>query len=161
MKRKNILCKSLSTLETLGSINVLCSDKTGTLTENRMSVVNSAVFTVEKTPDQVHKDVSDDTPDTSWLQLWHVAALCSATFEEETSSLGRPAGGDATDQAMLRFAEAISPVNPLLDEWTQTLDIPFHSKNKVLTYALFDCSLLFACSTFSPADSKPFMSLLI
>jgi sodium/potassium-transporting ATPase subunit alpha len=152
MKRNNILCKSLSTLETLGSINVLCSDKTGTLTENRMSVVNSAVFTVEKTPEQAHKDVSEDTPDTSWMQLWHVAALCSATFEEETSSLGRPPGGDATDQAMLRFAETISPVNPLLDVWTQTLDIPFHSTNKVLTSVLFDCSLLFACSIQLPLE---------
>jgi sodium/potassium-transporting ATPase subunit alpha len=86
------------------------------------------------------------------MQLWHVAALCSATFEEETSSLGRPPGGDATDQAMLRFAETISPVNPLLDVWARTLDIPFHSKNKVLTFVLFDCSLLFACSIQLPLE---------
>jgi sodium/potassium-transporting ATPase subunit alpha len=152
MKKKNILCKSLSTLETLGSINVLCSDKTGTLTENRMSVVNSAVFTAEKTPEQAHKDVSDENPDPSWTQLWHVAALCSATFEQETSSLGRPAGGDATDQAMLRFAETISPVTPLLDEWTQSLDVPFHSKTKVRMFNIFDCSLLSACSNQLPLE---------
>jgi sodium/potassium-transporting ATPase subunit alpha len=131
MKKEKVLCKSLSTLETLGTINVLCSDKTGTLTENRMSVVNSAIFTVEKTPEQAHNDVTESS-DSAWTQLWHVAALCSATFEPETSSLGRAAGGDATDQAMFRFAETVSPVTPLLDRWNQSLDVPFNSKNKVL-----------------------------
>ncbi|CEJ54849.1 Putative Na /K-exchanging ATPase alpha subunit [Penicillium brasilianum] len=42
MKNNNILPKGLSTVETLGCVNVICSDKTGTLTENRMSVTTTA-----------------------------------------------------------------------------------------------------------------------
>lgn len=43
MRKSNILCKSLATVESLGAVNVICSDKTGTLTQNIMSVVNISI----------------------------------------------------------------------------------------------------------------------
>jgi|SRR5271169_3138059 len=137
MKKHKVLCKSLSTVETLGSINVLCSDKTGTLTENSMKVTNATVLNETKTPDEARKVVTDDKTqrNNAWTQLWHVAALCcAAIFDSDT--MHRPLAerrilGDATDQATLRFAETLNPVDLLQKAWKQVLEIPFNSKNKV------------------------------
>ena len=134
MKVQKVLCKGLSTVETLGCINVLCSDKTGTLTENRMKVTSTAVLIDETTPEVVHHLMTEHES-ASWAQVWHVAGLCcSATFD--AASLDRPLNervilGDATDQATLRFAETLGPVSSLLSTWKQALEVPFDTKHKV------------------------------
>jgi len=137
MKKQKVLCKGLSTVETLGCINVLCSDKTGTITENRMTVTSASISSTEATPEIAHKAMSQETSGISraWKQLWHVATLCcGAKFDGDSQN--RPVAekvilGDATDQATLRFAETLSPTVPLLEKWRQVLEVPFNSRNKV------------------------------
>jgi len=133
MKKQKVLCKSLSTVETLGTVNVLCSDKTGTLTENRMEVVNAAISTDEISASKFSNLLKGGN--SAWLQLWHVAGLCcAAKFDSET--IEKPLSerkilGDATDQATLRLAETLSPVEDLYKSWKQIIEVPFNSKNKV------------------------------
>jgi len=147
LKKRKVLCKSLSTLETLGSINVLCADKTGTITENRMAVKNTAIMTDAMTPDQVHSVLlRGDASSTAWRQLWYVAALsCNVNLDFEggsTIALDRTVG-DATDIATLRFAEALSPIKTLTGKWRPSLEIPFNSKNKVtILYTLIDIQFM-------------------
>lgn len=136
MKAVNILPKGLATVETLGCVNVLCSDKTGTLTQGKMTV--ASVATADRlfaSPDDWRREAGEGGSGA----LLRAALLCNdASFEP--TSLGRPIAergvqGNATDAAVLRFAaerdsreversDAVRKVTPRVHE------IPFNSKNK-------------------------------
>jgi sodium/potassium-transporting ATPase subunit alpha len=137
MRTNNILPKGLSTVETLGCVNILCSDKTGTLTENRM-VVTTVCFVDKRmpvnealgilSPGQSHSPPVDD--------LHRAAILCNdASFD--VLSMGRPVldrdvQGNATDGATLKFAEAAREGfgGAISDAYPRVFHIPFNSKNK-------------------------------
>ncbi|KAK0542999.1 hypothetical protein OC846_006563, partial [Tilletia horrida] len=86
MRQSKVLCKSLSTCETLGSISVLCADKTGTLTKNNMVAVSVAVHGFESNPADATKHIIMETPIGSALkQVQFVGAVCNgATFDGAT-----------------------------------------------------------------------------
>uniref|UniRef100_A0A2D3UNA7 Related to PMR1-Ca++-transporting P-type ATPase located in Golgi n=1 Tax=Ramularia collo-cygni TaxID=112498 RepID=A0A2D3UNA7_9PEZI len=131
MKRNNILCKSLKTVETLGAVNVICSDKTGTLTRNQMTVTDFLVGKVAvSASDSRERYVSSE----GLRQLANVSAVCNeAEFDASTMDLpiaDRKVNGDATDSAILRFAESMSLVSELRGGWRSIFKVAFNSKNK-------------------------------
>jgi sodium/potassium-transporting ATPase subunit alpha len=69
-------------------------------------------------------------------QLRTVAGLCNAgEFDASTMHLPlseRKINGDATDQAILRFSESLSPVSELREQWTRKFELAFNSKNKFM-----------------------------
>jgi sodium/potassium-transporting ATPase subunit alpha len=102
MRKSNILCKSLSTVESLGSVNIIASDKTGTLTQNVMTAVNVAFgaenrYTVEEAKTLIHKGI---TGAQCVKALAAISAVCNdAEFEmtEKDEPLSsRNIHGDAT-----------------------------------------------------------------
>ncbi|KAJ2375065.1 hypothetical protein IW150_002755, partial [Coemansia sp. RSA 2607] len=133
MQRQNVLVKNLTTVETLGSVNVICSDKTGTLTQNRMSVVNAGFIDFSISPSDA-KLRFDSATDVAMQRLYQTASLCnSATFDPTTLNLPtdeRVVNGDATDSAILRFAENLRPVSTIHQNYCKLHEIPFNSKNK-------------------------------
>jgi magnesium-transporting ATPase (P-type) len=130
-------------VETLGAVNVLCSDKTGTLTQNKMFVQNAAILDEEySTPQARLGMLKDDATTKETLQQLHVVAgLCNAAqFDAATLTLPigeRKINGDATDTAILRFAEELGVVNDLTSNWKREFDLPFNSKNKYMVSTHF------------------------
>lgn len=135
MRKNNILCKSLKTVETLGAVSVLLSDKTGTLTKNQMTVTDVLVGLTEKTTDQARREHDNNRQSRVSLdQLRVVAAINNAgEFDPTTMQLPvmeRKVMADATDAAVLRFSESIVPVPESRSLWRTRFDLAFNSKNK-------------------------------
>ncbi|KAG0166809.1 hypothetical protein DFQ30_006764 [Apophysomyces sp. BC1015] len=164
MAKSNVLCKVLTTVETLGSVNVLCSDKTGTLTENKMFVSDAGLhgqeFTSVACRDVIVRDGDEGTGSVSHqlLHLQAASALCNgSTFDPETMDKEvhlRTTFGDATDSAILRFAETVNPNHTVKDVRAQAekiFEIPFNSKNKwmLAVYRPLDQHLANTLSTAS------------
>lgn len=137
MASKNCLVKNLEAVETLGSTSTICSDKTGTLTQNRMTVAHmwfdDRILEADTTDEQQAAQYGKDNA--SFMALARVAALCNrAEFkagQNDVPILKRDCTGDASEQALLKCTEqALGNVMAWRDKNAKMIEIPFNSTNK-------------------------------
>merc|ERR1719259_1563514 len=137
MASKNCLVKNLEAVETLGSTSTICSDKTGTLTQNRMTVAHlwfdDKIFEADTTEDQTGANYDKSTA--GWRAITRCAVLCNkAEFKAEQESvpvLQRECAGDASESAFLKYVELASPdVAGYRARNKKVSEIPFNSTNK-------------------------------
>ena len=143
--QRNALIRKLPAVETLGSVTVICTDKTGTLTENRMTVtildVAGNTEDLETLVDRRGKLVrarlvSDDSdPELNALSVLVCAgALCNdAVLDTDTQGVQR-AIGDPTEGALLLAANTLGfDKGELEAECPRVAEVPFTSERKRMT----------------------------
>uniref|UniRef100_A0A672SZB5 Sodium/potassium-transporting ATPase subunit alpha n=1 Tax=Sinocyclocheilus grahami TaxID=75366 RepID=A0A672SZB5_SINGR len=137
MAKKNCLVKNLEAVETLGSTSTICSDKTGTLTQNRMTVAHmwfdNQIHEADTTENQ--SGTSFDRSSATWAALARVAGLCNrAVFladQENLPILKRDVAGDASESALLKCIElCCGSVKEMRAKYNKISEIPFNSTNK-------------------------------
>ena len=143
MLKRNALIRKLPAVETLGSVTVICSDKTGTLTENRMTVtvldVKDRYTTIETVMrDRVavfeaDSDVAAERPIRTLALLFKGLALANDAVLEKNDD-GWQAVGDPTEGALVVAAAKVGLMKADLEtRWPRVAEIPFTSARKRMT----------------------------
>ncbi len=154
MVKRNALIRRLPAVETLGSVNVICSDKTGTLTKNEMTAtylvlprhddikVEGAGYVPEgdlvslgtRDPANLGKPVDAENDEAAQRMLKAMALSTNVYLETMDSADQVKVVGDSTEAALLVAARKIGFTREVLEqEMPRVAELPFSSERKAMT----------------------------
>lgn len=129
MVKKNAIVKKLPAVETLGSSTVICSDKTGTLTQNKMTVqkifADNEIMDIE-TLEKVDTDI---TKISELERLVHISMLCNDTKITTNNELT----GDPTETALVDMGFKLAFEPSIYEQYPRVAELPFDSERKLMT----------------------------
>lgn len=123
MAKENAIIRRLQAVEGLGSVSVICSDKTGTLTQNRMTV--QKLYAGGRVIDAANADFEDPAQ----RPLLRTALLCNDATVNGDNEIGDP-----TETALVRLGEIYGFDEDIVREhWPRLTEIPFDSDRKMMS----------------------------
>ncbi|MFZ7120057.1 MAG: calcium-translocating P-type ATPase, SERCA-type [Eubacteriaceae bacterium] len=128
--RKNAIVRKLPAVETLGSASVICSDKTGTLTQNKMTVKN--IFINENKYDDL-EELTNNEISAEMKRLLEVTLLCNDAHVDNENGETKEIG-DPTETALITFANKFSLYKEEEEKrLNRVAEIPFDSERKLMS----------------------------